>query len=474
MRRIRSTQRPSRSWPSPRSSEIALSPEAVAWFGARRGISKETLEAFGVDSDAPRTLKFEYAPGVTKFRKGFEKEEDRRFWWEPAGSAGQYPFLPPDFEPAERMILVEGETDTMALWQAMPPELRSKVTIVGLSGVGSWRSVIERAGGVDALFGPARKVFVVFDRDDPYQNPDGAASVENAWQKIRTDLGRKARRVILPQGINDVAEFFQRYDWAAFQVLLKRASEPVRHYPRLDLSKPAPEVDWLVEDLIVRNEATVLAGDGGVGKSFVTMALALAVAGGEETFLGRPIKRHGKVLYVDEENSAALVLQRLNALGMEPKHWENLDYLWYAGVDLLNEPEKLLEEAADIEPELIVIDSLSRVALAAKNENDNTEMTRLMRNGVVPLARETGAGVLLVHHTASGGSGPRGATSIRNAADQVLSMVAAESDGVKTGTLNIFPSKPRRNTKTIHARLDGDMEKDGYVRVLNTEEDSPF
>ena len=387
--------------------------------------------------------------------------------------AGQLPFLPPEFAPAERMILVEGETDTMAVWQALPPELKGKVAVVGLSGVGSWRAVIDRVG-LDALFGPAKRVFVVFDRDDPYENPDGAASVDNAWQKIRADLGRKARRVVLPQGINDVAEFFERYDWAAFQVLLKKASEPVRHYPRLDLSKPVPETDWLVEDLLVRNEATVLAGDGGVGKSFITMALALAVAGGEDKFLGLPLKRTGRVLYVDEENSADLVLQRLNALGMDERHRENLDYVWYAGVDLLNEPELLLEEAGDLEPELVVIDSLSRVAMAAKNENDNVEMTRLMRAGVIPIARETGAAVLLVHHTAQGGSGPRGATSIRNAADQVISVVAAESQGVKTGTLNIFPSKPRRKTGTLKARLDGEMEKDGYVRVITAEEDAPF
>jgi hypothetical protein len=380
---------------------------------------------------------------------------------------------------------VEGESDTMAIWQALKRAgLNDKVAVVGLSGTGSWRAAIrgiDKSGAVvgpdrlNELFGPAKRVFVVFDRDDPYDNPDGAASVERAWQEVRGDLGRKARRVILPQGINDVAEFFQRYDWAAFQVLLKRAAEPVRHYPRLDLSRPAPDTDWLVEDLLVRSEAAALVADGGIGKSWITMALALAVTGGEEKFLGLPLKRHGRVLYVDEENSASLVLQRLNALGMTEKHRENLDYIWYGGVDLLNEPEKLLEEATELEPELVVIDSLSRVALAAKNENDNTEMTRLMRNGIVPIARETGAAVVIVHHTAAGGTGPRGATSIRNAADQVISVVPALSNGRPTGRLNIFPSKPRRRTKTVQAVIDGDMEKDGYVRVEGVpEEDVPF
>jgi hypothetical protein len=93
---------------------------------------------------------------------------------------------------------------------------------------------------------------------------------------------------------------------------------------------------------------------------------------------------------------------------------------------------------------------------------------------VIPLARDSGASVLLVHHTSQTGTAPRGATAIRNSADQVISVVQAESNGMKTGTLNIFPSKPRRQTAVLKARLDGDMEKDGYVRVKTVEEDAPF
>lgn len=406
-----------------------------------------------------------------KYRKGFEKADGRKFWWDPPTSAGQIPFRPPGFEPRERMILVEGETDTMAIWQALKAEgLLDKVAVVGLSGTGSWAKAVREKGGVEQLFGPAKRVFVIFDRDDPYENPDGAASVERAWQEIRGDLGRKARRVVLPQGINDVAEFFQRYDWAALQVLLQKAAEPKRHYPRLDLSQPVPDTDWLVEDLLVAGEATVIAGDSGVGKSFITKALALAVAGGDPTFLGQKLKRHGRVLYVDEENSAQLVLQRLNALGMTEAHWANIDYLWYAGVDLANEPDKLMEEALDLDPALIVLDSQSRVALGVE-ENSNTDISILYRRAIVPLARETGAAVVVIHHTPKDGRGvPRGAGAIKAAADQVISVVQAEKDGFTTGRLNIFPSKPRRKTAVLQAVIEGDVEHDGWVRVNEVKE----
>lgn len=418
---------------------------------------------------------FPYPGGARKYRKGFEKDEERLFWWDPPTSAGQVPFLPPDFEPRERIILVEGETDTMAAWQALPDDLRDKVAIVGLSGTGSWTKAITEKGGIENIFGPARRVFVVFDRDDPYENPDGAKSVERAWQTIRSDLGRKARRVVLPQGINDVAEFFQRYDWAAFQVLLQKAAEPKRHYKRLDLTKPVPDTDWLVEDLLVAHEATVVAGDSGVGKSFITMALALCVADPKcESFLGLPVKKHGSVIYVDEENSAQLVLQRLAALGHDPVKHAALEYLWYEGVDLVNEPEKLLEEAIEIEPALIVLDSQSRVALGVE-ENSNTDISQLYRTAIVPLARETGAGVVVIHHTPSDGRAkPRGASAIKAAADQVISVVAAKAGELETGRLNIFPSKPRRRTALLQAEIEGDVEKDGWVRVKALEEETPF
>lgn len=452
---------------------MPLAREAARWFETRRGIKPETLEAFGLTSgeDEPDLIVIPYPDGMTKFRKGFEKSDGRRFWWTDAAgnrtTPGQVPFLVPGFDAdASQLIVFEGETDTMAAWQAATDTW--KPNILGLSGTDAWKD--EYA---EKLFGKAKRVFFVTDNDDPYESPDAAESVERGWRKVKASLGRKARRVRLPAGVNDAAEFFEQYDWAAFHVLLRKASEPVRYYPRLDLSKPVPDTDWVVEDLVVAGEATVLAADGGVGKSFLMQALALAVSGGEEKFLGLSIKKHGPVIYVDEENSRALAHQRLRALGFDAKTHKTLEYIWYAGVDLLNEPEKLREEAEEIEPALVIVDSLSRVSIGAE-ENNNDDMTLLMKLGVVPIARETNAGVIVVHHTAKDGRGSRGAGAIRNAADQEISVIkAVDKRGNETGILNIFPSKPRRQTAHIHAQIVGDVEK-GEARVIQPDEEVGF
>lgn len=388
--------------------------------------------------------------------------------------AGQLPFLPPDFAPQSHMVLLEGETDTMATWQAAPDE--AKPGIVGLSGLNAWKDRYA-----EELFGEAKVVWIVFDNDDPYT--DAGEQNAKAKAQIRKALGRKAKVVKLPQGPQDVAEFFQLYDWGAFRVLLKAAMEPKRHYARLDLTKPVPPTDWLVEDLLVSSEATVIAADSGVGKSFIMQALSLAVAGGEEHFLGLKLQKHGRVLYVDEENSAQLAMQRLAALSkgmfgtteIPDVVRDNLEYIWYAGVDLANEPEKLLEEAIDLEPELVILDSLSRTALGV-DENSNTDMSALFRRALVPLARDTGAAVVVIHHTPTDNAGkPRGATAIKAAADQSISITAATNrKGDPTGVLNIFPSKPRRLTALLQAKIVGDVEKEGWARVETAEEDAPF
>jgi hypothetical protein len=99
------------------------------------------------------------------------------------------------------------------------------------------------------------------------------------------------------------------------------------------------------------------------------------------------------------------------------------------------------------------------------DENSPAEMTKLMRAGVKPLARESGAAVLITHHTGKDGAGVRGATSIRNALDQAIAMKKAEVDGKETGNLVIFPHKDRREGKRIVMQINGSMKAGEPVRV---------
>lgn len=455
---------------------MSVTDTTARWFSDRRGISRDTLDAFGITSEG-EGVRIPYPEGAAKIRKTLEKVDGKHtMFWDPPATTGQLPFLPPNFEfGGKTKIVWEGETDTMAAWQAAPEDVSPH--ILGISGANAFGSRGIPDAMIDRLFGDAQRVFFVFDNEDPYEGNAAYESIQRAKKQIREKLGRKAKFITLPQGPQDGCEFFQAYDWAAFHELMLMALTPVTYYPRLDLSKPVPDTPWLVDDLFVLGEASVLAADSGTGKSWLTMSLALAVAGEAETFLGRPLHRHGKVIYVDEEQPEELVLQRLKCLGYEDElHKENLEYLWYPGVDLIHEPHKLLEECIDRDPVLVILESMSRISLGAE-ENSNTEMSQLWRGGIIPLARETGAAVIATHHTPNDDKGkPRGATAIKAAADESISLMKGlHKDGSETGNLFLYPSKPRRELGRIAFQIVGSMKEDGYVRLVSEDEkEVPF
>jgi hypothetical protein len=157
--------------PEPREVEgLTLDPRAARWLLDRRGIRPETVEAFGVYTEG-RDLVFPYPEGLLKRR--YSIDEDNPFGLEKDGRRFVW-----------RDLLFEGETDTMAAWQAATDTWKPR--IVGLSGTDAWKD--EYA---EKLFGKAKRVFVVFDNDDPYENPEAFESVERGWKKIRPTSARR-------------------------------------------------------------------------------------------------------------------------------------------------------------------------------------------------------------------------------------------------------------------------------------------
>src|SRR6266704_2948182 len=127
------------------------------------------------------------------------------------------------------------------------------------------------------------------------------------------------------------------------------------------------------------------------------MALALAIANDGERFLGHVVREHGRVLYVDEENPEDLIYDRFRKLGLNMSSARNIRYLNNVGIRLdKSDADVLAEEAMDFEPALVVLDSLTR--FHTEDENHAGAMAGLFHNAIKPLARETGAAVVLIHH----------------------------------------------------------------------------
>ena len=97
------------------------------------------------------------------------------------------------------------------------------------------------------------------------------------------------------------------------------------------LSKPAPRIDWLWDGYLEAGTVAQLHGNGGAGKSILALALARAIAGGQD-FLGRHTFPE-RVAVMDGENPTNEIHRRLARLGFaavadELAYWQCQDALF--------------------------------------------------------------------------------------------------------------------------------------------------
>lgn len=395
------------------------------FFNDERRITDATLDAFDVVCEG-QTCQLPYTSGI-KGRK-HAADGSRTFWFVEGDAQGL--FLSPNSPDADMAFLVEGESDAMRLWQ----ELGGEFPVAAISGTNGWNESLAEC------FEDFETVWVILDNDEDYKV---VSVVDQTWRGIRNDLRGKAVRVDLaglPTKVKDVCEFFDSYD---LDMLRQIAASPrgASTFKSLDLSKPAPETDWLVQNLIAKHDVTMFIGEPQVGKSWLTMALAVAVANNGNEYLGRSVNHHGRVLYIDEENPEDVVRQRLKKLGLTDGSHDNLRYIHQQSVRLDKHPERLIDEAADFAPDLILLDSLTR--LHSGDENNAGFIAGLFNDGINPLVRETGAALVILHHV-NKSDGTSAFGRARGSSD-IVGSIDAGFDISKVGHhLHIKPFKSRR------------------------------
>lgn len=158
--------------------------------------------------------------------------------------------------------------------------------------------------------------------------------------------------------------------------------------------------DCLLEPLLTTKTLALLHGPRGLGKTFMALGMAWAVAGGG-SFLGWRAARPHNVLYVDGEMAAVDMQARLRMLGSAP---EKLQFL-LADLNDRSLPDLgvhigqawLMSTAARAgqPPDLLVLDNLASLVGTVTRDADRwTEMQRF-----ILMMRRTGMATLIVHHT---------------------------------------------------------------------------
>ena len=202
-------------------------------------------------------------------------------------------------------------------------------------------------------------------------------------------------------------------------------------------ARPRLDSTYIIKNWIAENSISVVYGPSNVGKSFFCMSLAYHIAAGEE-WVGNRVKR-GSVLYLATEGGRAFE-NRLYAL--HEKHGFN-DVslavrpspinLYDADEDIAKIEAIMAEIGKRMEPvTVLVIDTLARATAGQMDENNNSEMSKLIA-GLDAIRERTGVHIMLVHHSGKDASkGARGASALRAACDTEIELSFDEETHVRT------------------------------------------
>lgn len=229
--------------------------------------------------------------------------------------------------------------------------------------------------------------------------------------------------------------------------------------------------EWLVHDLIPNKTVTLFSGDGGTGKSLLSLQLAVAVATGRG-WIGKTVTE-GSVIYMSAEDDDDELHRRIDdILRADNRKYEDLKGLTLrslAGEDALLAVEtqtalmqsELFNDldlrAADEAPSLIVIDTLADTYPA--NENDRAKVRQFI--GVLRgLSLKRNCAVLLLGHPSltglSNGSGSSGSTAWNNSVRSRLYLSRITDNG--------FEADPDRRVMTTMKANYGRVGEETHMK----------
>ena len=195
--------------------------------------------------------------------------------------------------------------------------------------------------------------------------------------------------------------------------------------------KPDP-LRWAVDQFIPHGFASVLAADGGIGKSFLALYLCVCVALGLP-FFGLATERR-RVLYVDYELDQRVHKHRLfrvlKGMGLTPDEPYIAEYFYYI------RPERYLPSGApdvarvvnELDIGLVILDSLTLASIGdVTDAQDTTSLMREFRSWGTVLALDHVSGATARGNAAN--ARPFGSVFKRNLARATFSLAKAEGGG---------------------------------------------
>jgi len=170
-------------------------------------------------------------------------------------------------------------------------------------------------------------------------------------------------------------------------------------FPSLhEIADTLPPIRWLWPDWIPRGMITLLGSVPGAGKSYLALDLVRRIIAGEPFPDGASQPLPGaNVIYVDAESVPQIISERAELWKMDRSRLYLMRPMDRLFIDFGDQADRdhLVEMASQLEPAMIVVDSLA--SISSRGEN-NVEDVRDLLGFLNRLALEFQCGLLLVHH----------------------------------------------------------------------------
>ena len=397
------------------------------------------------EQDAYRfsTVRFE-EPGKKKTFRQWTYDFERQEYVQNIEGVRLVPFNLPAVLPANEIFLVEGEKDVESLRSL------GLVSSCNPMGAKKWREEFT------AHF-QGKHVAILPDNDEPGR--EHGAMVAKALYPVAASV----KVVDLP----DLPEKGDVSDWIAAggtkEALYALADQTPPYRPEwamdcvsaADFMKVEIVLNPLIEGLMNERESLLVCGPSGLGKSVLTLNMALAAGlGGDAGLWGMfPFSRPLRTLFIQSENSAAGTQARLRKIIQAmPELAPALDNIVLPRDirmtgELTDEAfqRRLVDSCRRFCVDLLVLDPL--ISFHGQDENDNAAMRRSL-DCLTGICDQANVGTIVVHHvgkqtTDNGVFAGRGASAIGDWAANILLMKPIEIDGERSNIIEMQHQKAR-------------------------------
>jgi hypothetical protein len=464
--------------PPPQEQKIAFDPQKASTALAINQIALDYLATRGISKDAAihRGLGFfdfpglgpciaiSYPEGHGKFRAIEPQHKEKK--WRALGSPNNCLYGVESIDTStsanpSRLLIVESELDQITASEHLDPNEFVVVSPSSATASVSNGELRLQTDHIERLKNFRGDIFIATDQD--------TAGDEWAIAAMKVLTFDRTVRVRW-QGVKDIGELFSQYGSTFAEKIRQLCEESLtpplwkKAVPFATLSEK--KFEWVVPDLIPTDGITVITGDFGSFKTYVSYFLADAIVAGGE-FACRTCQRH-PVLFLDRENSHSTVYLRRSLIG----NLKTRDDVRILGL-FTETPAPdftdsgLLSVCARVKP-VIFIDSLTDFHTGLK-ENDADDMTECFRQ-IRALVTAGAAAVIILHHVPKNGNGKggryRGSTSIPAAGSNAL---LVEKVGKNTAKIKGFKTRDGED-QSIELKLSFSTQAVSY-EVINSGRD---